>query len=398
MYLGDGTDNYIEIERKGFSRLDYADRELTGYSLTPGALGDSTISNNTLFTTAKVGDVCSQIQYVSFEEFNRLLSSLDYSYQTSSKDYLQTLRLTRGDELYNNIAALMNKLQTSEGFLFSSYSILFPTGSESLVQLQSKYNEIIYVLRRRFDNLDYAISTLIPATYNNSTSYVVGNLISYTNDMYYECILNSTGNLPTNTTYWKPYVPPVIQELKTLNNEFTTLTGYVPKYKLSSGSRKYEAMITALNNVSKLVEFESTPAFMIGPFTVIQSIPVELEYAPQHIGDPASSKQFSVGTFMFEKKSFSNAQIAYNNDISDNYEEVPIALNSYSTFGAGSWGEGTWGGSGDQSQLRTYIPLRKQRCRFLGCKFIHSGAMEFFRLYGLSLSYRIYAIADRDFK
>lgn len=407
MYLGAATDNYIEIERKGFNRFDYADRELSGYTLTSGALGDSTIANNTLFTTAKVGDACSQTQYVSFEEFNRLLNSLDYSYQTSSKDYLQVVRFSRGDDLLNNITLLMTKLQADEGFLFSSYSVLFPASDSaflanysinSLSALQLKYNEIIYVLRRVFDNLDYSLSTLIPAAYNNITSYVVGDLVSYSNDTYFECIANSTGNIPTNITYWKSYVPLAIQELKTLNTGFTTLSGYIPKYKLSSGYRKYEAMITALNNVTKLVEFESTPSFMIGPFTVAQSIPVEIEYAPQHIGDPASSKQFSVGTFMFEKKSFSNAQIAYNNDISDHYEEVPVVLNSYSTFGAGSWGEGTWGGSGDQSQLRTYIPLRKQRCRFLGCKFIHSGAMEFFRLYGLSLSYRVYAIADRDFK
>jgi hypothetical protein len=449
MYIGSSTDNYIEVERKQFNRFDFADRELTGYTLTSGALGDSTITNNTLFTTTKEGDVCVQTQYVSFEEFNRLLSTLDYSYQTNSKDYLQTLRLSKGDDLYNNIVALMTKLQTSEGFLFSSYSISFPVGSESLEQLQSKYNEIIYVLRRRFDNLDSIINfsantynntveystgdivqysvdgnyyryiqntpstgnlptdttfwesytpTLLPPAYNNSTAYQIGNLVSFTGDTYYRCIANSTGNLPTNVSFWQPYTPLVITELKTLNVGFTTLLGYVPKYKLSSGSRKYEAMITGLNKVAKLVEFESTPSFMIGPFTVLQSIPVEIEYAPQHTGDPASSKQFSVGTLIFEKKSFAGAQIAYNSDISDNYEEVPVDLNSYSNFGAGSWGEGTWGGSGDQSQLRTYIPLKKQRCRFLGCKFIHSGALEFFSLYGLSLSYRVYMIPDRDFK
>ena len=37
--------------------------------------------------------------------------------------------------------------------------------------------------------------------YNGSTSYVVGNKVSY-NGSSYVCILNSTGNLPTNTTYW----------------------------------------------------------------------------------------------------------------------------------------------------------------------------------------------------
>ena len=40
--------------------------------------------------------------------------------------------------------------------------------------------------------------------YDNSKAYVVGNQVYYsTTDKYYECILNSTGNLPTNTTYWE---------------------------------------------------------------------------------------------------------------------------------------------------------------------------------------------------
>lgn len=37
--------------------------------------------------------------------------------------------------------------------------------------------------------------------YNGATAYVVGNKVSY-NGSSYVCILNSTGNLPTNTTYW----------------------------------------------------------------------------------------------------------------------------------------------------------------------------------------------------
>lgn len=38
--------------------------------------------------------------------------------------------------------------------------------------------------------------------YNGATAYVVGNKVSY-NGSSYVCILNSTGNLPTNGTYWQ---------------------------------------------------------------------------------------------------------------------------------------------------------------------------------------------------
>ena len=39
------------------------------------------------------------------------------------------------------------------------------------------------------------------AAYNGATPYVVGAMVSYGGSNYY-CILASTGNLPTNTTYW----------------------------------------------------------------------------------------------------------------------------------------------------------------------------------------------------
>ena len=39
------------------------------------------------------------------------------------------------------------------------------------------------------------------AAYNGATSYVVGAMVSYLGNNYY-CILASTGNLPTNSTYW----------------------------------------------------------------------------------------------------------------------------------------------------------------------------------------------------
>jgi len=41
--------------------------------------------------------------------------------------------------------------------------------------------------------------------YNNTTSYSVGNAVQYNGSIYY-CVLPSTGNLPTNTTYWKLFM------------------------------------------------------------------------------------------------------------------------------------------------------------------------------------------------
>jgi len=43
------------------------------------------------------------------------------------------------------------------------------------------------------------------AAYSNVTAYVDGDRVNYQNKIY-ECILATTGNLPTDTTYWIPYV------------------------------------------------------------------------------------------------------------------------------------------------------------------------------------------------
>ncbi len=174
---------------------------------------------------------------------------------------------------------------------------------------------------------------------------------------------------------------------------------FLKNYIKSSGIKRYEANITSLNNITLEITLSVPPAFIQGKLIVYKGIVAEIEYAPNSADDPAGFKQFSSGTFMFERKSFFTIEVGYNSDISDNYEEITISNSSSGVFGGMSWGDGTiWGGQGDQSQIRTYIPLKKQRCRFLGCQVVHRIALESFQLYGLSLSVRGYSIKDRDYK
>ena len=170
-------------------------------------------------------------------------------------------------------------------------------------------------------------------------------------------------------------------------------------YVQSTGTIKYEAIVTALDSIKREVTLNAVPPFVVGPLTLYKGIKTEIEYAPQHAGSPASFKQYSVGTFMFERRSFYTAQTAYKSDISDSYEEISFYPNAAGTFGTNTFGDSSaFGGQGDQGQIRTYIPLKKQRCRFLGCKFTHGVALESYQLYGLALSVRQYAIPDRDYK
>lgn len=40
--------------------------------------------------------------------------------------------------------------------------------------------------------------------YSALTSYIINDVVFYLNDLYI-CILATTGNLPTSTTYWKSF-------------------------------------------------------------------------------------------------------------------------------------------------------------------------------------------------
>lgn len=59
------------------------------------------------------------------------------------------------------------------------------------------------------------IGLVFRGEYNNATDYSVNHAVNYNGSIYY-CILNSTGNLPTNETYWTKFldgVGAVIQDI-----------------------------------------------------------------------------------------------------------------------------------------------------------------------------------------
>lgn len=75
------------------------------------------------------------------------------------------------------------------------YYPLIPNGASD--SLGSGTGEVTYTLPLEFDVLPPTFVNV----YSAATAYTVGQYTSY-NNLLYKCILNSTGNLPTNTTYW----------------------------------------------------------------------------------------------------------------------------------------------------------------------------------------------------
>jgi hypothetical protein len=280
--------------------------------------------------------------------------------------------------------------------------IIKPTGFSNIaiedVILQEQY-VTIYQFNSLLKQLDNDNGLLVHNFYDELKMSNGENLTAKMNSLVAKLDI-ADPTAPAYSTLWTS--PLNFQTIQTqFNNIVDKLNAspvaYLSNYRKSLGTTSYEAIITDLNRLTQQATLNIPPSFMVGALVLYKGIKTEVEYAPQHAGTPASQKQFSTGTFMFERRSFHIAQVAYNSDLSDSYEEILFSPNSAGVFGGATWGDGTvWGGLGDQAQIDTYIPLRKQRCRFLGCKFIHGVALDSFQLYGLSLSVKQYAIPNRN--
>lgn len=171
-----------------------------------------------------------------------------------------------------------------------------------------------------------------------------------------------------------------------LNNDpGVFLSNYIP----STGFQLIEGnIVEVIKNTNKVVLNLITP-FMVGTVTHYVGIDNDIIYAPQHFGDPSVLKQINEATFMFEDTVFTSASVAYSSDLSTSFEFIEFEGVGDGSWGNFVWSEQSWGGEGDQVPLRTYIPLEKQRCRFLKPRFQHGNAWEKYAIQGISLNPRV---------
>jgi hypothetical protein len=135
---------------------------------------------------------------------------------------------------------------------------------------------------------------------------------------------------------------------------------------------------------------------MQGPITLYKGIKAEIQYAPETFGDPSLLKHVREGTIMFENVNFSRAEIGYNTDLSPGVEKIPFNKLGKGDFGNFIWSEQMWGGGFSGVPLRTYIPARKQRCRYINTYFNHYSARETFAIFGISYTVRM--ISERAYR
>lgn len=170
-----------------------------------------------------------------------------------------------------------------------------------------------------------------------------------------------------------------------LNANFNT---FFNDYETSEGTTIFNSLITSIDEQNNILTLIFAYPFIAGEIINYIAINTNIVYAPQTFGNPATFKQISYGTMLFEKNTFTTATLAYSSDLNPGFVEIAFAFPGEGIWGGFDWGEQNWGGEGNQVPFRTLIPRECQRCRFLNVKFGHRNALEKFSIYGLSFDNR----------
>lgn len=170
---------------------------------------------------------------------------------------------------------------------------------------------------------------------------------------------------------------------------------FFKNYKKAESLVPYEMVVLSVNIRNNTVELYQETPFVENTVTVFKSISAKWQYAPIHFGDPSSLKQVRQGTVIFDQNNFYGGTLAFATDLSADFIDVP-----FRGYGPGNWGEdwgnGTWGGSGNDIPHRTLLPLEKQRCRYLTVQVRYDIARDIVRVNGISLMVRV--VSNRAYR
>jgi hypothetical protein len=215
-------------------------------------------------------------------------------------------------------------------------------------------------------------------------------------------MLASDANIGTWTTV---VFPTDFAGIQTKFNELVAqlnsgLTGTALKnYLESDGTLVYEALILDIESSTNTVTLSSYLPYIHGSVDgcrVFKAIKSDVQWKPQHFGAPDKTKQIRETTVILDQNNFYSAEILFASDLSTYFDTIEVAGRGNGAFGSNNWGEDNFGGNGADIPFRTLVPLEKQRCRYLTCRFRHLNAREQFRLLGISAEVR--AVSSRGYR
>lgn len=389
MYLGAGDIAIIEKERKSLNRTDHADREYPVTVKLNGVSGSPNLVNITSIENASIGDVFLQRQFLVLEDFNRLLQRLDADLYVADTNYYSTLMLNRGENVRSRLLDLASKLDTDTGITGTNYYDLvddyaqtataIAVGDEAVLTFPTNNIQAGRMVIVQSADSQPAINGIFEVIDSDSTTITLDKQV---------LVAGTTATVQTLTNYSQDIQACFNFIVDALNADAGV---FYANYTASEGFIDYESIILGVDTQNSILTVNANQNYMYGDAYILNAIESTVIYNPQFMGDPTIEKQFSEGTFMFQDGNFSAVTISYASDKSPSYVEIPFVRDGNGDFGVFSFGTGNFGGLAAPIPLRTYIPLDKQRGRFLSIKFSHKIALEEYSLFGVSLKFRPYA-------
>lgn len=387
LYIGAGDINYVEKERKSLTRADHADREYSLQVLLDGV--SSTLVNLNSVSQVEIGDVLIQKQYLTISQFNRILTKLDNDISVADQDY-SSLAMSAGQNMRSALVNLATKMDADAGIVYTQFvsdidSYTYSIDSSAIVSGQT----VLTILAGH----DVLVGRYIVVD-TSSTSYEVA-AVTPTTITLNAIVPGTPTTLQTDVNSFQDMQACFNIMLNVLNTD----TGvFYSNYPLSNGFVEFEIPILSFNKVENTVVIKTPQDLIFGNITLYKAIESSVIWNPIFFGDPSITKQVREGTMIFENSNFSKVTISYGTDLSPSFEGITFEGDG---LGVGDWGYFSfgsinWGGVAAPIPLRTYIPMNKQRCRFINVKFTHRVAFEKYAIYGLSLTFRL--LSTRGYK
>lgn len=117
-------------------------------------------------------------------------------------------------------------------------------------------------------------------------------------------------------------------------------------------------------------------------------IPIEIQYNPIFMGNPAMLKQFSEVT-LITAASLEQPTMGFRGITSAGFEYVEFTNQATGGWGLFPWGEAPWGGENQVLRYRTWVPREKQRDSALIISVQQDTIYNNFEISGLSIVYRV---------
>lgn len=383
LYIGDGTRNYLQRERKNNDRTDFSDRNFT-LSVPNNAILGKEIQLSSV-SDVNIGDVLVQTQYLTITLYNNFLNkleldpdvskvlvSLDTSTDTftaSSHGFANEDQVNVNGTIYYIINANSNTFQVSE------------VKNGAAFDFDVDFN--VVVVNRVFDQLALSAGANVASAMDVINNKLISIGVNVTSHVYlnsdWESLSNSFNDL--------------IDEIN------STISGTRFKnYRKIETTTEYESIITEIDTLKNTVTVLFDPLFIEGTIENHLGIATEIQWSPLHFGDPSSLKQVSKGTIIFDQNNFTKATTSYSSDLSQDFIPINITGKGVGYWGSATWGNPDlyWGGNGNDVPNMNIIPREKQRCRYINVKFEHNIAREDFRILGVTAVVRI--VSDRAYR